>query len=73
MISKSMVCDRCGKHIVNDKGCYNENYALRDSSAKITLHRVREPRSTPGQRIDLCKDCYQSFVNWLESEVDSNG
>jgi hypothetical protein len=66
MISKSMTCDRCGKTIVNDKGCYNENYALRYSSAKITLWGVGEPRSTMGQRIDLCEECHNSFVNWLE-------
>ena len=69
MISKSMTCDKCGRNIVNDKGCYNENYALRDSSAKITLWGVGEPRSSFGQRIDLCQGCFVSFVNWLESEA----
>ena len=67
MISKSMTCDKCGKPIVNKTGCYNENYALRYSSAKITLWGVGEMRSSLGQRIDLCEDCYNSFVSWLES------
>lgn len=67
MISKSMVCDKCGKQIVNKTGCYNENYALRYSSAKTTLWGVGEMRSSLGQRIDLCEDCYISFADWLES------
>lgn len=71
MISKSMSCDRCGKKIENNKGCYNENYALRDSSAKITLWGVGEARSTFGQRIDLCEDCYISFIDWIEESEDT--
>ena len=61
-----VTCDRCGQRIVNTKGCYNANYCLRDDSAKITLWGVGEPRSTFGQRIDLCVDCYQKFVSFIE-------
>ena len=63
-------CDRCCKKIVNSKGCYNENYALRDDSARITLWGVGEPRGSGGQRIDLCVKCYEKFVNFLESGAE---
>lgn len=60
-------CDRCGERIVNTTGCYNQNYALRDDSAKIILWPVGENRSTQGQRIDLCVKCYGDFVAYMES------
>lgn len=66
MKKTEMYCDRCGERIINTKGCYNQNYALRDDSAKITLWGVGENRSTFGQRIDLCVHCYQNFVTFLE-------
>lgn len=61
-----VICDRCGRKIENSKGCYNPNYCLRDDSAKITLWAVGEPRGSFGQRIDLCVDCYEKFVAFLE-------
>lgn len=66
MKKTEMFCDRCGKRIVNTKGCYNQNYALRDDSAKINLWGVGENRSTFGQRIDLCVHCYSAFVSFIE-------
>lgn len=68
MKRSEIICDRCGKRIVNTKGCYNENYALRDDSARITLWGVGEPRGAAGQRIDLCVECYEKFVNFLERD-----
>ena len=66
MRKAEMYCDRCGERITNTKGCYNQNYALRDDSAKITLWGVGENRSTSGQRIDLCVSCYDDFVAFME-------
>ncbi len=63
----SCVCDRCGKEIINPMECYCPTYELKEYSAKITLWRVGEPRSSFGRRIDLCPGCYQEFVNFLES------
>ena len=62
----STKCDRCGKDIVNTSGCYNENYALRHYSAKLTVWGVGELRSSMGNRIDLCTDCYNDFIDFLE-------
>ena len=59
-------CDKCGKNIENPLECYNKNYALRHVSAKITFWPVGEPRSSFGQRIDLCEDCCNDFVKFLE-------
>lgn len=61
-------CDRCGKTITNKFDCYNPNYAVKNSSAKIQLWGVDVPRGSGGQRIDLCETCYEKFINFLESE-----
>ncbi len=51
-------CDRCGREITD--------YDIKISSAKIHLWGVGEPRSYGGQRIDLCVECYNRFVDFLE-------
>ncbi|MBO5019058.1 MAG: hypothetical protein J6D52_00180 [Clostridia bacterium] len=56
---------------MNTKGCYNQNYALRDDSAKITLWGVGENRGSGGQRIDLCIKCYEEFVGFMEGGKQS--
>lgn len=66
------VCDRCGKDIINTSSCYCPTYALKDYSAKITLWGVGEPRSSFGQRIDLCLECYDKFVIFLEGGGDND-
>ena len=66
-------CDRCGKDIVNESGCYNRNYALSHFSAKLTVWGVGEPRYSQGERVDLCTDCYNEFVNFLESPKKGRG
>lgn len=62
----TITCDRCGSIITNKLPCYNPNCAIKTASAKILLWGVDEPRSTGGQRIDLCEECYNKFVSWLE-------
>ena len=54
-----ILCDRCGREIVG--------YDIKISSAKIQLWGVGEHRTSAGQRIDLCKDCYADFVTFLEN------
>ena len=61
-----VVCDRCGRDIVNPMDCYCPAYALKDYSAKIDFFSIGEPRSGPGQRIDLCEDCCADFIKFLE-------
>lgn len=54
-------CDRCGKEfeVINNK-------QLSDKSARIDLYEIGRQRTCPSQRIDLCEDCYQKFINFLE-------
>lgn len=53
-----VTCDRCGKEI-----CH---YDIKISSARIDLWGVGVPRSYPGQRLDLCEECYELLINFLE-------
>ena len=55
-------CDKCGKEI---EGIIN-NAQLSQKTARIDLYPIGEARTCPSQRIDLCEDCYQEFVNFLE-------
>ena len=61
-----IICNKCGKEITNPLGCYCKTSFLKNYSAKITLWGVGEPRSSFGERIDLCVDCYNKFVEFLE-------
>lgn len=69
MYNDSTICDKCGKEIVNPYGCYRRNYKIGNYSAKIHLWGVGIDRSQNPQRIDLCEECYQKFINWLEVET----
>ena len=62
----SVVCDKCGRDIVNPKGYYSPNYALYQYSAKITLWGIGVERYQNGQRIELCPECYEKFIDCLE-------
>ena len=55
-------CDKCGKEI---KDVIN-NKQLSEKRARIDLYAVGKNRTAPSQRIDLCEDCYQEFINFLE-------
>ena len=56
------VCDRCGK-----ESTAINNAQIRETSARIDLYPIGQPRTYPSQRIDLCEDCYQEFINFLET------
>ena len=70
-IKTEIICNKCGKEIVNDSGCYKTNYAIYRYSARIQLWGVNEPRGYGGQRIDLCPKCYEEFINFLEGGGDN--
>ena len=53
-----IICDRCGREIID--------YDIKMSSARIDLWAVGVPRIYGGQRIDLCEECYQKFVDFME-------
>lgn len=63
-----ITCDKCGKDIANPCKGYLPTSFLKDFSAKITLWAVGEPRSSFGQRIDLCPECYKKFIDFLEKD-----
>ena len=56
-----IICDRCGKEIeaIN-------NVQVSQNSARIDLYPIGINRTYPSQRIDLCEDCYQEFISYLE-------
>lgn len=61
MIRSETICDRCGK----TKSLRTKNDII-ISFAKIDLWQVGQHRTMPPQRIDLCEECYEKFVNYLE-------
>ena len=60
--SISYACDVCGKEIIGHSA-----HAVAEQSAQIKIWAPSEYRAGSGQRIDLCLDCYQGLVNFLES------
>ncbi len=67
-MSKTMsyICDICGTEIVGHSA-----QAVAGESALIKLWTPGEYRAGPGQRIDLCLSCYEKFVRYMGSEVDT--
>ena len=67
-MSKTMsyICDICGQEIVGHSA-----QAVAGASALIKLWTPGEYRAGPGQRIDLCLRCYERFIRFTESEVDT--
>lgn len=53
-----VICDRCGKEICS--------YDIMISSARIDVWGCGVLRTSHAQRIDLCEECYQDFINFLE-------
>ena len=68
MVKHHVCCNRCGKDIPSSAA-----YITRDFSARIQWYGVGATRSNPGERIDLCVECAESFIKWLESEVQVDG
>lgn len=64
----SIICDKCGRDIVNPNTYYSPDYALHKFSAKMTLWGVGVERYQTGQRIDLCEECFEKFINFIEGE-----
>ena len=67
-----LTCDRCGSVIVDMNRCGVQ--LIKEVSAKIHFWGVGQPRSYSEQRIDLCVECANKFVEFLENaEVDADG
>ena len=56
---ETVICDRCGKELTS--------YNLTQVSARIELWGIGERRSGASQRIDLCEDCYNAFITFMET------
>lgn len=59
---QKIVCDRCGKEFETVN-----NQQLSEVSARLDLYPIGCRRTCPEQRIDLCEDCYQEFINFMEN------
>ncbi len=58
---ETITCDKCGAEIP-----YINNVQVSEKSARIDLYAIGQRRTCPSQRIDLCEDCFQEFINFLE-------
>lgn len=61
MISKILTCDKCGAEIE-----YFNNYQISANSARLSVYGIGCNRTAPSQKIDLCEECYEKFITWLE-------
>ena len=64
---EKIFCDRCGKELA-----FVNNVQLSKQSARIDLYAIGERRTCQSQRIDLCEDCYEEFINFLENGNEEN-
>lgn len=62
MRKEILICDRCGKELTAIN-----NTQISEASARIDLYAIGQRRTCPSQRIDLCEDCFERFVTFLES------
>ena len=63
-----LTCDRCGRVIVDLDRCGTN--VMKDYSAKIHYWGVGAPRSYGEQRIDLCTECAEEFIKFLEGDIN---
>lgn len=64
---EKVICDRYGKEIP-----FISNVQPSENSARIDLYPIGANRTAPRQRIDLCEDCYQEFITFLENGNEEN-
>lgn len=60
---KALICDRCKKAYVGDSKRGTRKYTLRTIGTEVV--RKQMSRGTP---LDLCDDCYESLMKWLEMD-----
>lgn len=59
---ETITCDRCGAEIP----AFN-NIQISENSARLDLYAIGQRRTSPSQRIDLCEECYNAFIQYLET------
>lgn len=57
-----IICDKCGKELTAIN-----NAQISEISARIDLYAIGQRRTCPSQRIDLCEECYEQFINFFET------
>lgn len=60
----SYICDICGKEIIAHSA-----QAAASESAQVKLWAPGVYRAGPGQRFDMCLECYERFVTFLERGI----
>lgn len=58
---ETIICDKCGKELTAIN-----NAQISEISARIDLYAIGQRRTCPSQRIDLCEECYEQFINFFE-------
>ena len=59
---ETIICDKCGKELTAIN-----NAQISKTSARIDLYPIGQPRTYQSQRIDLCEECYEEFISFLET------
>ena len=59
---ETVICDKCGRELT----AFN-NAQISQTSARIDLYPIGCRRTAPSQRIDLCAECFEQFVSFLET------
>lgn len=62
---REITCDKCGAIIIDLNRCGLN--VMKEYSAKIHFWGVGQPRSYGEQRIDLCVECANKFVEFIEN------
>lgn len=60
---KALICDRCGKAYIGDSKRGKRKYTLRTIGTEVI--RKQMSRGVP---LDLCDDCYESLMKWLDMD-----
>lgn len=60
---KEIICDKCGAEI--------DYYWQKNMSVKILLWGIGVNRYNEGQRIDLCEECFQEFIQMYDKFIGS--
>jgi len=64
---KALICDRCKKSYIGDNKRGERKYTLRTIGTEVV--RKQMSRGIP---LDLCDDCYESLMKWLEMKSPYN-
>ena len=67
------VCDRCKKDILELDDPRSDEYHIYQQFKDYYCINIKTPEENEeenGYRLDLCRDCRESFNSWLNEEVN---